>query len=146
MRSLSTLSRAIFAYSCIGGASFLQGATSTLLDLNFDSAGATYAAWGSTALTGTPGNGVATLAPTLSGQAGFASPLFATAPSSGYLALAPNASAVTAASYYNGWAANVTLATINSAYTAGGFGQADLSKVALTARIRARGKIGRAHV
>ena len=139
MRSLSTLSRAIVAYSCICGASFLQGATSTLLDLNFDSAGATYAAWGSTALTGTPGNGVATLAPTLSGQAGFASPLFATAPSSGYLALAPNASAVTAASYYNGWAANVTLATINSAYTAGGFGQADLSKVALTARIRARG-------
>lgn len=134
-----TLSRAAVAFYCIAGASFLEGATTTLLDLNFNSAGASYSAFGSTALTGTPGAGTTTLTPTIPGQTGFASPLFATTPTSGYLALAPNASAVNASTYFGGWAANVTLATINSPYTAGGFGQADLSKVSLTARIRARG-------
>lgn len=132
----SSLSIALY---CIVSSLSLQGASTTLLDLNFDSTATTYPGWGSTALTGTPGNGVATLVPTVPGSSGFASPLFATAPASGYLAMTSNASAVKAASYYGGWAANVTLATINSPYTAGGFGQTDLSKVALTARIRARG-------
>ncbi|MEY4487916.1 MAG: hypothetical protein RIQ79_424 [Verrucomicrobiota bacterium] len=140
MRSIQRFfSHTLVALHCIVGAVYLQGATSTLLDLNFDSTGPSYAGWGSTALTGTPGDGVATLTPILSGQSGYVSPLFSTAPTSGYLALTPNASAVTTATYYGGWAANVTLATVNSLYTAGGFGQADLSKVALTARIRARG-------
>jgi len=116
-----------------------SAATSTLLDLNFNTTGSGFAAWGSTALTGSPGNGVATLYPTLPASAGFANALFATAPTSGYLALAPNASAVTSTTYYGGWAANVTLATINSPYTAGGLGQSDLSKVSYTARVRARG-------
>jgi len=53
--------------------------------------------------------------------------------------MTPNASAVNANSYWGGWAANVTLATINSPYTAGGFGQSDASKISLTAKIRARG-------
>lgn len=117
----------------------VSAATSTLLDLNFNTTGSGFAAWGSTALTGSPGNGVSTLYPTLPASAGFANPLFATAPTSGYLALTPNASAVTTATYWGGWAANVTLATVNSPYTAGGLGQSDLSKISYTARIRARG-------
>lgn len=117
----------------------LPAATSTLLDLNFNTAGTGYAGWGSTALTGTPGAGVSTLVPTLPTAAGFANNLFSTAPTSGYLALAPNASAVTSGTYFGGWAANVTLATINSPYVAGGLGQTDLSKISYTARVRARG-------
>jgi beta-glucanase (GH16 family) len=109
-------------------------ATSTLLDLNFNTTTTGYPAWGSTALTGSPGNGGSTIFPTTSNSG-----LFPTAPTSGYLALTPNASAVNANSYYGGWAANVTLATINSLYSAGGFGQSDLSKISLTAKIRARG-------
>jgi len=120
-------------------ASPASAATSTLLDLNFNTTGSGFAAWGSTALTGSPGNGIYTLQPTLPASAGFANALFATAPTSGYLALTPNASAVTAATYWGGWAANVTLATVNSPYTAGGLGQSDLSKISYTARIRARG-------
>jgi beta-glucanase (GH16 family) len=116
-----------------------QAATSTLLDLNFNTASSGYAGWGSTALTGSPGNGVSTLMPTLPTDVGYANPAFATAPTSGYLALTPNASAVTTGTYFGGWAANVTLATINSPYTAGGLGQTDLSKISFTARVRARG-------
>jgi beta-glucanase (GH16 family) len=104
------------------------------LDLNFNTTSTPYPAWGSTALTGSPGNGGSTIFPTTSNSG-----LFPTAPTSGYLALTPNASAVTSATYYGGWAANVTLATINSLYSAGGFGQSDLSKISLTAKIRARG-------
>ncbi len=132
--------RACLAFALAGALSpALQAATSTLLDLNFNAATSGYAGWGSTALTGSPGNGVSTLLPTLPADAGFANALFATAPTSGYLALTPNASAVTAATYWGGWASNVTLATVNSPYTAGGLGQADLAKVALAARVRARG-------
>lgn len=116
-----------------------QAATSTLLDLNFNTANSGYAGWGSTALTGSPGNGVSTILPTLPSDPTFVSGLFSTAPTSGYLALTPNASAVTTATYFGGWAANVTLATINSPYTAGGLGQTDLSKISYTARVRARG-------
>ena len=112
----------------------LEAATSTLLDLNFNTTTTGYPAWGSTALTGSPGNGGSTIFPTTSNSG-----LFPTAPTSGYLALTPNASAVTAGTYYGGWAANVTLATINSLYSSGGFGQSDLSKISLTAKIRARG-------
>ena len=102
----------------------LEAATSTLLDLNFNTTTTGYPAWGSTALTGSPGNGGSTIFPTTSNSG-----LFPTAPTSGYLALTPNASAVTAGTYYGGWAANVTLATINSLYSSGGFGQSDLSTI-----------------
>jgi len=112
----------------------VEAATSTLLDLNFNTTTTGYPAWGSTALTGSPGNGVSTIIPTTSNSG-----LFPTAPTSGYLAMTPNASAVTALTYHNGWAANVTFDTINSPYTAGGLGQSDASKISLTAKIRARG-------
>jgi len=108
--------------------------TTTLLDLNFNDTNSTYPAWGSTALTGLPGFGVSTLRPVTTNSG-----LFPTAPTSGYLALAPNASAVTASSFFGGWAANTTLATVNSPYTSGGLGQTNLAKIALTARVRARG-------
>jgi beta-glucanase (GH16 family) len=101
------------------------------LDLNFNTASASYAYFASTALS--PGSGNISPTTTLANNG------FPTAPTSGYLALTPNASAVTAASFYGGWAANVTLGTINSPYTLGGFGQSDLSKVSFTAKIRARG-------
>ena len=114
-------------------------ATATLLDLNFNTTGSGFSAFGSTALTGTPAAGGSVVYPTLPGAAGFNSGLFATAPTSGYLALTPNASAVTSSTYFGGWAANVTLGTINSPYTAGGLGQSDLSKVSYTARVRANG-------
>lgn len=109
----------------------VYAATSTLLDLNFNTASASYAYFASTALS--PGSGNISPTTTLANNG------FPTAPTSGYLALTPNASAVTAASFYGGWAANVTLGTINSPYTLGGFGQSDLSKVSFTAKIRARG-------
>ena len=109
----------------------VDAATSTLLDLNFNSSTTAYAYFASTALS--PGSGNISPTTTLANNG------FPTAPTSGYLALTPNASAVTAASFYGGWAANVTLGTVNSPYTAGGFGQSDLSKVSFTARIRARG-------
>ncbi|MEO0055339.1 MAG: hypothetical protein RLZZ50_1286, partial [Verrucomicrobiota bacterium] len=132
--------RACLAFALAGAFSpVLPAATSTLLDLNFNAANSGYAGWGSTALTGSPGNGLSTIYPTLATDAGFASPLFSTAPTSGYLAMTPNASAVTSATYWGGWAANVTLATVNSPYTAGGLGQSDLSKISYTARVRARG-------
>ena len=111
-----------------------HAATTTMLDLNFNDTNTTYPAWGSTALTGSPGAGVSSLKPTTTNTG-----LFPTAPTSGYLALAPNASAVNSGTYWGGWAANTTLATINSPYTAGGFGQTDLSKISLTAKVRARG-------
>lgn len=127
---------ALSAATCLPG---LHAATATLLDVNFNSASTGYAGWGSTALTGAPGAGVSTIYPLVSGSAGFDSGLFPTAPTSGYLMLAPNASAVTTTTYFGGWAANVTLPAINSPYTAGGLGQTDLSKISYTARIRARG-------
>jgi hypothetical protein len=108
--------------------------TTTLLNLNFNDTNSTYPAWGSRALTGLPGDGVSTLRPTTTNSG-----LFPTAPTNGYLALTPNASAVISNTYWNGWAANATLATINSPYTAGGLGQTDLNKISLTARVRARG-------
>ena len=109
----------------------VDAATSTLLDLNFNSSTTAYAYFASTALS--PGSGNISPTTTLANNG------FPTAPTSGYLALTPNASAVTAASFYGGWAANVTLGTVNSPYTAGGFGQSDLSKVSFTAKVRARG-------
>ena len=109
----------------------VEAATTTLLDLNFNTASASYSYYASTALSPSTGN----ISPTIT----LANNGFPTAPTSGYLALTPNASAVTAASFYGGWAANVTLGTVNSPYTAGGFGQSDLSKVSFTARVRARG-------
>ena len=109
----------------------VEAATATLLDLNFNSSSAAYAYFASTALSPSSGN----ISPTTT----LANNGFPTAPTSGYLALTPNASAVTADSFYGGWAANVTLGTINSPYTLGGFGQSDLSKVSFTARVRARG-------
>ncbi|NDD67791.1 hypothetical protein EBZ35_09130, partial [bacterium] len=108
--------------------------TTTYLNLNFNDTNSTYAGWGSTALTGLPGNGVSTLRPTTTNSG-----LFPSAPTSGYLALTPNASAVSNGTYFGGWAANVTLGTINTPYTAGGLGQTNLSKISLTARVRARG-------
>jgi beta-glucanase (GH16 family) len=109
----------------------VEAATATLLDLNFNSSSAAYAYFASTALSPSSGN----ISPTTT----LANNGFPTAPTSGYLALTPDASAVTAGSFYGGWAANVTLGTVNSPYTAGGFGQSDLSKVSFTARVRARG-------
>jgi beta-glucanase (GH16 family) len=109
----------------------VDAATTTLLDLNFNSSSAAYAYFASTSLSPGSGNISPTTVLTNNG--------FPTAPTSGYLALTPNASAVTAGSFYGGWAANVTLGTVNSPYTAGGFGQSDLSKVSFTARVRARG-------
>jgi beta-glucanase (GH16 family) len=109
----------------------VYAATSTLLDLNFNTASASYAYFASTALS--PGSGNISPTTTLANNG------FPTAPTSGYLALTPNASAVTANSFFGGWAANVTLGTINSPYTLGGFGQSDLSKVSFTAKVRARG-------
>ena len=109
----------------------VEAATSTLLDLNFNTASASYAYYASTALS--PGTGNISPTTTLANNG------FPTAPTSGYLALTPNASAVTAGSFFGGWAANVTLGTVNSLYTAGGFGQSDLSKVSFTAKVRARG-------
>ena len=108
-----------------------QAATTTLLDLNFNTASAAYSYYASTALSPSSGN----ISPTTT----LANSGFPTAPTSGYLALTPNASAVTSGSFFGGWAANVTLGTVNSPYTAGGFGQSDLSKVSFTARVRARG-------
>ena len=109
----------------------VDAATSTLLDLNFNTASASYAYFASTALS--PGSGNISPTTTLANNG------FPTAPTSGYLALTPNASAVTAGSFYGGWAANVALGTVNSPYTLGGFGQSDISKVSFTARVRARG-------
>jgi beta-glucanase (GH16 family) len=112
----------------------LRAATTTLLDLNFNDTNSTYPAWGSTALTGSPGDGVSTLRPTTTNSG-----LFPTAPTNGYLVLAPNAALVNSNTYFGGWAANSTVATVNSPYTAGGFGQTNLAKISLTARVRARG-------
>ena len=109
----------------------VEAATSTLLDLNFNSGSTVYSYYASPALSPSSGN----ISPTTT----LANNGFPTAPTSGYLALTPNASAVTAASFYGGWAANVTLGSVNSPYSAGGFGQSDLSKVSFTAKVRARG-------
>jgi beta-glucanase (GH16 family) len=107
-----------------------QAATTTLLDLNFNDPTSSYPSFSHSPVTGVPNP----LKPTTSNSG-----LFPTAPTSGYLALTPNASAVTPTSFYGGWAANTTLATVNSPYTAGGFGQNNLAKISLTARVRARG-------
>jgi beta-glucanase (GH16 family) len=108
-----------------------EAATITLLDLNFNSSTTSFAYYASPGLS--PGSGNISPTTTLANSG------FPTAPTSGYLALTPNASAVTAGSFFGGWAANVTLGTVNSPYTAGGFGQSDLSKVSFTAKVRARG-------
>lgn len=126
--------------ACLAGMAVNSYAQTTthLLDLDFNSSGS-FAGWGSPLLTGVPGAGVSTLEPTLPDDPGFGSGVFPTAPASGYLALTTDASAVNSGTYWGGWASNVTLATVNSLYTAGGFGQPDLSKVSLTAKVRARG-------
>ena len=131
--AFTPLARALTALT-FGAVSAAAQSTTTLLDLNFNSA-ATFPSYASPAVTGVGG----TTSTVLPGDAGFNSGLFPTAPTSGYVALTPNASAVTPTTFFGGWAANVTLATVNSLYTAGGFGQADLSKVSFTARVRARG-------
>lgn len=139
MNSLRSL-LATFAIAGLGAsaAAPAHAATATLLDLNFNSAAA-YPAYSSPLVTGVPGVGVAQVSPTLPGTPDYVSPLFSTAPTSGYLALTSDASAVNASTFWGGWASNVTLATINSPYTAGGLGQSDLSKISFTARVRARG-------
>jgi hypothetical protein len=116
-----------------------QGSTTTLLNLDFNATGTGFAGWGSPALTGVPGAGENTVLSTLPEDPEFNSGLFPTPPTSGYLALTSDASAVTSTTFWGGWASNVTLATVNSPYLAGGFGQPDLSKVSLTARVRATG-------
>jgi beta-glucanase (GH16 family) len=104
--------------------------TNTLLNLNFNDTNSAYPTYSSPLVTG-----VANPLRPVTNNSG----LFPTAPTSGYLALTPNAAAVTTNTFFGGWAANTTLATVNSPYTAGGFGQTNLSKIALTARVRARG-------
>lgn len=145
MKRFSSRSSALLG-ACLAAslASPLSAVTSALLDLSFNTAGS-YAGWGSTGLTalGNPGNGVGSVNSILPGQPGFDSGLFPVPPSTGYIALTPDASAVTATPgpnyYFGGWAANVTLPAVNSPYTLGGLGQTDLSKISFTARIRARG-------
>jgi beta-glucanase (GH16 family) len=123
----------------------VSAATSNLLDLNFNTAGS-YAGWGSTGLlaTGNPLNGTSAITTILPGSTGYNSGLFPTAPTSGYIALTPNASAVSLIPgnvnyYWGGWAGVVTLPVVNSPYTAGGMGQTDASKISFTARVRAVG-------
>jgi len=127
----------LFAFAAVAVFTVLasvQAATTTLLDLNFNDTNSTYSAYGSPGLTGSPSPSATTLRPTTVNSG-----LFPTAPTSGYLALTPNASAVTPASFWGGWAANATLGIVNSPYAAGGLGQTNLNKISLTARVRARG-------
>ena len=101
------LSQRLQRYLCatIAALSFsltrVEAATTTLLDLNFNSSTTAYVYFASTALSPSSGN----ISPTTT----LANNGFPTAPTSGYLALTPNASAVTAGSFFGGWAANVTL-------------------------------------
>ncbi|MEI7866109.1 MAG: hypothetical protein WCI38_12135, partial [Chthoniobacterales bacterium] len=125
----------LLSLALVAGTGMSFGATTnTLLSFTFNNTNEAYPAWGSTALTGVPGAGVYTLNPSTNWNTNFP-----TAPTNGYLVLAPNASAVNSNTYYGGWAANTTLGTINSLYTAGGFGTTNLAKVKLTAKVRARG-------
>jgi beta-glucanase (GH16 family) len=139
MKNLRSKTAALLAacWSGVAPAALLAN-TTTLLDLNFNSP-ASYPAYHSPGVTGIPGVGFNVVSPTLPGAPNFDSGLFATAPTSGYLALTSDPSTTTPAAFWGGWASNVTLATVNSLYAAGGFGQSDLSKVALTARVRATG-------
>jgi beta-glucanase (GH16 family) len=107
-----------------------DAATKTLVDLNFNDLTKSYDYYASPGVTSK-----GTYAAVTSG----ANALFLTAPTSGYLALTPNASTEPASGSYGGWWAGATLATINSEYTAGGLGQSDLSKISLTAKVRVRG-------
>jgi len=107
-----------------------DAATKTLVDLNFNDLTKSYDYYASPGVTSK-----GTYAAVTSG----ANALFLTAPTSGYLALTPNASTEPALGSYGGWWAGATLATINSEYTAGGLGQSDLSKISLTAKVRVRG-------
>jgi beta-glucanase (GH16 family) len=100
--------------------------TKTLVDLNFNDATKSYTYYASSGVTSKGAYAAVT-----SG----ANALFSTTPTSGYLALTPNASTETG----SGWWTGAVLGTINSEYTAGGLGQADLSKISLTAKVRARG-------
>ena len=108
----------------------VEAATKTLVDLNFNDLTKSYGYYASSGVTSK-----GTYAAVTSG----ANALFSTAPTSGYLALTPNASTEPAADSWGGWWAGATLATINSEYTAGGLGQSDLSKISLTAKVRVRG-------
>lgn len=129
-QSLNLRRSALTALLALATLPAAQAATTTLLDLNFDDPNLSYPSFSHFPLTGVPNP----LKPATNNSG-----LFPTAPTSGYLALTPNASAVTPTSFYGGWAANTTLATVNSPYIAGGFGQNNLAKVSLTARVRARG-------
>jgi beta-glucanase (GH16 family) len=108
----------------------LKAATKTLVDLNFNDATKSYSYYASPGVTSK-----GTYAAVTSG----ANALFSTAPTSGYLALTPDASTEPASGSYGGWWTGATLATINSEYAAGGLGQSDLSKISLTAKVRVRG-------
>ncbi len=141
MKTILRKTASILGFSLIGlvPVALSQNSTFTWLDLRFDTPETGFPAWGSPALTGIPGAGTSTVYPILPDDPSFDSGLFPTPPESGYLALTTNASAVTSTTFWGGWASNVTLATLNSPYTDGGFGQPDLSKVSLTARVRAHG-------
>jgi beta-glucanase (GH16 family) len=140
MNMTRTINFLVLAVALLAAPRLKAQSTTTLVNLDFNNTNSTYPAWGSTALTGLPGDGVSILRPVTTNSG-----LFPTAPTNGYLVLAPNAAAVTTnpagppVSYYGGWAANATLATVNSRYTNGGFGQTNLAKISLTARVRARG-------
>jgi len=108
----------------------VEAATKTLVDLNFNDLTKSYGYYASSGVTSK-----GTYAAVTSG----ANALFSTAPTSGYLALTPNASTEPAANSWGGWWAGATLATINTEYAAGGLGQSDLSKISLTAKVRVRG-------
>jgi beta-glucanase (GH16 family) len=139
MKHLRSKTAALLAV-CLSGMApvALHANTTTLLDLNFNSP-ATYPAYSSPNVTGSPGAGAPQVSPTLPDDPGFDSGLFSTAPTSGYLALTSDPSTALPSDFWGGWASNVTLATVNSLYAAGGFGQPDMSKVSLTARVRATG-------
>jgi beta-glucanase (GH16 family) len=107
-----------------------EAATKTLVDLNFNDSTKSYGFYASPGVTSKGSYAAVT-----SG----ANALFSTAPTSGYLAFTPDASTEPAAGSYGGWWAGATLATINSEYAAGGLGQANLSKISLTAKVRVRG-------
>jgi len=132
MPRLYSLTLFVFAHFFASGG--FATTTNKLLDLNFNNTNETYPGWGSTSLTGTPGAGVSVLKPTTVWNSSFP-----TAPTSGYLALTTDASAVNTNTYYGGWAANVTLGQITSLYSNGGFGQTNLAKIKFTAKVRARG-------
>jgi beta-glucanase (GH16 family) len=126
--------KSIIPLCCSFALAFTNGVqaqtTNNLLNLNFNDTTAAYSTYSSPLVTG-----VANPIRPVTTNSG----LFPTAPTTGYLAITPNASAVRSNTFWNGWAANVKLGTVNSPYAAGGLGQTNLAKISLTARVRARG-------